>query len=57
MIYKDNSFEIIKSIDTAKAYKIVYSNNEFIKQELFENEEYTIQIKELVKKWKKQIQN
>lgn len=42
MIYKDNSFEIIKSIDTAKAYKIVYSNNEFIKQELFENEEYTI---------------
>ena len=38
----ENTFEIIKSISNAKAYKISYINNEFIKEELFENNIYTL---------------
>ena len=38
----DNKFEIIKSIEQAKAFKITYINNEFIKEELFENKKYTL---------------
>ena len=40
--YTEDYFEIIKSISTAKAYKITYINNEFIKEELFENIKYTL---------------
>ena len=40
--FYENTFEIIKSINTGKAYKISYINNEFIKEELFENNIYTL---------------
>ena len=38
----ENKFEIIKSIKNAKAFKISYINDEFIKEELFENNIYTL---------------
>lgn len=40
--YSDNNFEIVKSIENARAYKIGYENNKFIKEELLENTNYTI---------------
>lgn len=42
MRYTDNSFEIIKSIEEAKAFKISYINDKFIEEELFENKTYNI---------------
>ena len=42
MKYSENKFEIIKSIKNAKAFKISYINDEFIKEELFENNIYTL---------------
>lgn len=42
MRYSENTFEIIKSIKVAKAFKISYINDEFIKEELFENNTYTL---------------
>lgn len=38
--YFDDNFEIIKSIQEAKCLKITYKDNEFIKEELFENNIY-----------------
>ncbi len=38
----ENKFEIIKSIKDAKAFKVSYINDEFIKEELFENNIYTL---------------
>lgn len=40
--YSEKTFEIIKSIENAKAYKIIYIDGNFIKQELFENNIYTL---------------
>ena len=40
--FTENTFEIIKSIENARAFKITYINNEFIKQELFKNNIYTL---------------
>ena len=40
--YFENKFEIIKSIKEAKAFKITYINNEFIKEELLEHNIYTL---------------
>lgn len=40
--YSENTFEIIKSIKDAKAFKISYINDKFIKEELFENNIYTL---------------
>lgn len=40
--YFENKFEIIKSIKEAKAFKILYINDEFIKEELLENNIYTL---------------
>lgn len=40
--YSENGFEIIKSIKDAKAFKITYIDNEYIKEELFENSKYTL---------------
>lgn len=42
MRYTDNSFEIIKSIEEAKAFKISYINDKFVEEELFENKTYNI---------------
>lgn len=41
IIYSENTFEIIKSIKGARAFKISYINGEFIKQELLEKNIYT----------------
>lgn len=40
--YSEKTFEIIKSIENANAYKITYTDGNFIKQELFENNIYTL---------------
>lgn len=40
--YFDNKFKIIKSIKDAKAYKITYKNEEFLKEELYEDIEYEL---------------
>ena len=37
-----DTFEIIKSMEDVKAYKITYSNNKIIKEELFENNKYSL---------------
>lgn len=42
MKYSEDSFEIIKSIEKSRAFKISYINNEFIKEELVENCKYTL---------------
>ncbi len=42
MKYSENSFKIIKSIKNAKAFKISYLDGKFIKEELFENNIYTL---------------
>lgn len=42
MKYTDDSFEIIKSIEEAKAFKISYINDKFVEEELFENKTYNI---------------
>lgn len=40
--YSDNNFEIIKSIENAKGYRIVYKDGEYLEEELFENINYQI---------------
>lgn len=40
--YLEDGFEIVKSINGAKAFKITYINNEYIKEELFENNKYIL---------------
>ena len=40
--YYENRFKIIKSIKDAKAYKITYKNEEFLKEELYEDVDYVL---------------
>lgn len=40
--YSEDGFEIVKSINGAKAFKITYINNEYIREELFENNKYIL---------------
>ena len=42
MKYSEDKFEIIKSIENAKAFRISFINGEFEKQELFENKIYIL---------------
>ena len=42
MKYSEDKFEIIKSIENAKAFRISFINGEFVKQELFENKIYIL---------------
>lgn len=42
MVFEDGNYRIIKSLENAAAYKITFTGNEYIKQELKENTNYKI---------------